>query len=110
MDLGSKIKKIRYDNNISQYDMAKIMETNRHYLSKIEKNMSIPSAEFLVKLANNFNVSIDSLLGINTNNINVLEKKKRIDKINKYCDSLSIDELDFLIGLLNVIAKEKKKK
>ena len=36
MDLGSKIKNIRYNHNISQEELAKILEINRNYLSRIE--------------------------------------------------------------------------
>ena len=40
MDLGSKIKNIRYNNNVSQDEMAKILKINRNYLSRIETNKS----------------------------------------------------------------------
>ncbi|MBQ6285413.1 MAG: helix-turn-helix transcriptional regulator, partial [Bacilli bacterium] len=62
MDLGSKIKNIRYNNNISQEEMAKILKINRNYLSRIETNKSLPTAEVLTRLAIEFHVSIDSLL------------------------------------------------
>ena len=79
MDLGSKIKNIRYNNNISQVEMAKILEINRNYLSRIETNKSLPTAEVLTKLAEKFNISIDSLLGINLDGKWI--KLKRLDNI-----------------------------
>ena len=60
MDLGTKIKNIRYNNNISQEEMAKILKINRNNLSRIETNKSLPTAEVLTKLAKNFNISIDN--------------------------------------------------
>ena len=45
--------------------MAKILGINRNYLSRIETNKSLPTAEILTRLAENFSISIDSLLGIN---------------------------------------------
>ena len=65
MDLGSKIKNIRYNHNISQEELARMLEINRNYLSRIETNKSLPTAEILAKLAVTFNISIDTLLGVN---------------------------------------------
>lgn len=65
MDLGNKIKNIRYNHNISQEELARILKINRNYLSRIETNKSLPTAEILAKLATTFNISIDSLLGVN---------------------------------------------
>ena len=53
MDLGTKIKNIRYNNNLSQEDLAKILKINRNYLSRIETNKSTPTAEVLIILASN---------------------------------------------------------
>ena len=49
MDLGSKIKNIRYNHNISQEEMAKILKINRNNLSRIETNKSLPTAEILAR-------------------------------------------------------------
>lgn len=51
MELGSKIKNIRYNHNISQEELARRLEINRNYLSRIETNKSLPTAEILGKLA-----------------------------------------------------------
>ena len=76
MELGSKIKNIRYNHNISQEELAKMLEINRNNLSRIETNKSLPTAEVLAKLAVNFNVSIDSLLGVNVDGREGAEVKK----------------------------------
>lgn len=104
MDLGNKIKNIRYRHNISQVEMAKILEINRNYLSRIETNKSLPTAEILVKLAEYFNLSIDSLLEVNADN-----KKVRINKIKEIddcCKHLSDTDLDFIIKLLKTMTNQ----
>ena len=109
MDLGNKIKNIRYNNNISQEEMAKILKINRNYLSRIETNKSLPTAEVLTRLAEEFNVSIDSLLGINLDGRDGAEAKvKKIKKISQYCTYLSNSELDFVINMLSVMTNHSK--
>jgi len=109
MDLGSKIKNIRYNHNISQEDMARILEINRNYLSRIETNKSIPTAEILIKLAERFNVSIDSLLGVNLDGKEGAQARvKKINKINQYCSYLSNSELDFVVNILCVMSNNTK--
>ncbi len=109
MDLGTKIKNIRYNNNLSQEDMAKILQINRNNLSRIETNKSLPTTEILTKLAENFNISIDSLLGINLDGKDGNEMKmKKIKKVTQYCEHLSNSELDFVIKMLCVMSNHMK--
>ena len=111
MNLGSKIKNIRYNHNISQEELAKILEINRNYLSRIETNKSLPTAEVLAKLAVSFNVSIDSLLGVNLDGKEGAEVKKgKIKKINQYCMYLSNSELDFVVNMLRVMSNNTRNK
>ena len=103
MDLGYKFKNIRYNNNISQDEMANILNINRSYLSRIETNKSLPNTDILITLAKEFGVSIDSLLDINTRKDEIKNKQIRIKKINNYCTNLNCNELDFIINLLGVM-------
>ena len=109
MDLGLKIKNIRYNNNISQEEMAKRLQINRNYLSRIETNKSLPTAEVLTRIAEEFNISIDNLLGINLEGKGGLQaKEKKIKKIIKYCEYLNNSELDFVINMLCVMSGNNK--
>ena len=109
MDLGSKIKNIRYNHNISQEELAKILEINRNYLSRIETNKSLPTAEILAKLAVTFNISIDTLLGVNLDSFDgTAVRKEKIKKINQYCSYLSNSELDFVVNMLCVMTNNTR--
>ena len=111
MDLGSKIKNIRYNHNISQEELAKMLEINRNYLSRIETNKSLPTAEILAKLAVTFNISIDTLLGVNLDSFDgAAVRKQKIKKINQYCSYLSNSELDFVVNMLCVMTNNTRKK
>ena len=109
MDLGERIRNIRYSNNISQVEMAKILEINRNCLSRIETNKSLPTAEVLTKLAEKFNISIDSLLEINLDGKEgEVAKAGKIKKITQYCNYLNNAELDFIINVLCVMSNRTK--
>ena len=109
MDLGTKFRNIRYNNNISQEEMAKILKINRNNLSRIETNKSLPTSEVLTRLAETFNLSIDSLLGIDLDGEDGEEMKaNKIKKINQYCGYLSNSELDFIINMLYVMTNHSK--
>lgn len=109
MDLGVKIRNIRYNNNLSQEDMAKVLKINRNYLSRIETNKSLPTAEVLTRLAENFNISIDSLLGINLDGKEGAKARaNKMSKVMQYCEYLSNSELDFIVNILCVMSNNTK--
>lgn len=109
MDLGTKIKNIRYNNDISQEDLAKILKINRNNLSRIETNKSLPTSEVLVRLAEEFNVSLDSLLGVDFDSEKSEEMRlNKIKKVGQYCEYLTNTELDFVINMLYVMTNRSK--
>ena len=109
MDLGSKIKNIRYNNNISQEELARMLEINRNYLSRIETNKSLPTAEILAKLAVTFNISIDTLLGVNLDSFDgAAVRQQKIKKIIHYCSDLSNSDLDFVVNMLCVMTNNTR--
>lgn len=111
MDLGSKIRNIRCNNSISQEEMSKILKINRNCLSRIETNKSLPTAEVLSRLAESFNISIDSLLGVNLEGKDGAEAKlNKIKKITHYCSYLSNSELDFVVNMLCVMSNNARNK
>lgn len=111
MDLGSKIKNIRYNHNISQEELARRLEINRNYLSRIETNKSLPTAEILARLAVLFNISIDSLLGVNLDGQEGAKVREgKMKKIEQYCLYLSNSELDFVVNLLCVMSNNTRNK
>ena len=100
MTLGEKIKNLRNNNNISQEKLSKMLNINRNNLSRIETDKSAPTSDILYNLAKIFNISIDTLLEINKIEENSLQKREKISKITKYCNNLSLQELDFLIKII----------
>lgn len=63
MSFGTILKKLRQDNNLTQDELAKKIETSRSNIANYENDKNMPSVDILEKLAKLFNVTIDYLLG-----------------------------------------------
>ncbi|MBQ8681519.1 MAG: helix-turn-helix transcriptional regulator [Bacilli bacterium] len=107
MDIGSKIRMLRDNHNISQEKLANILNINRNYLSRIETGKSEPSLKVLKDVAKYFKVDITTLMDIQTNGSNSEEK---IKKIIDGCEHLLDGDLDFLIRMISVMREEYVKK
>ena len=62
MSLGETIYKLRTERNLSQGDLAEMMEVSRQSVSKWENNSAVPDLEKIIKLSEIFGVSIDGLV------------------------------------------------
>lgn len=63
INFSDNLKQLRKERNLTQNDIAKILNISRQAYSKYEKGLSEPSLNSLVKLANYFDISTDTLLG-----------------------------------------------
>lgn len=62
MDFGTKLKKIRKDNNLSQEEMADVLFTTQGNYSQYESNNRIPSIDLLKRLIEKFSLDANWLL------------------------------------------------
>ena len=62
--LNERIRKLRFERNLSQVDLAKKLNVTKQSVSNWENDNIQPSIEMLVKLAEVFSVSTDYLLGL----------------------------------------------
>lgn len=107
-----KLKKLRLSNNLTQSQLAEILETTKQAISAYESGKTAPSLNSLIKLSENFNISLDYLVFdnesqsklINLNSINIefelLSIRNKIDSIlplisknNEFSDEYIIDDL-----------------
>lgn len=63
MSFGTNLKKIRQDNDLTQEELAKKIDTSRSNIANYENDKNMPSIDILEKLSEIFNCSIDYLLG-----------------------------------------------
>lgn len=65
MSFGNNLKKIRLDNDLTQEELAKKINTSRSNIANYENDKNMPSVDILEKMSKVLNCSIDFLLGKN---------------------------------------------
>ncbi|MBE7081241.1 MAG: helix-turn-helix transcriptional regulator [Clostridiales bacterium] len=58
-----RLKELRIENNVSQLELAKVVNMSKMAISHWENGHSEPSILQLIEIANFFNVSVDYLIG-----------------------------------------------
>ena len=99
--LADNVRRLRYDYDLTQKELAKKLETTQQTISEVERGLRLPDVVLLCKLSDFFNVSIDDIIysqralpnSKNTKNnpmspelISLLENNK--DEINLIIDFL----------------------
>ena len=79
--LKYRIKDLREDFDYYQKDIAKILNITQQQYSNIENELSVITAEDLIKLANLYHVSVDYILKLTSNDIPYEDSKARCDKV-----------------------------
>ena len=64
MNYYKRLKDIREDNDLTQEDIAKLLETTRQQVGKWENGAQMMGVDKYIKLAKYYNVSVDYLLGL----------------------------------------------
>ena len=62
MNLGETIYKLRTEKQMSQGELAELLEVSRQSISKWENNSAVPELEKLIRLSEIFAVSLDELV------------------------------------------------
>lgn len=64
LSLSSKrLKELRIENNLSQEDIARILNVDKSLISKLENSRQLISTQFLFALCKKYKISTDYLLG-----------------------------------------------
>ena len=66
-EIGTKIKQLRTQKNISQIALAKQLGVSKSVISSYENNVHLPPYDVLIQMARIFGVSTDYLLGAGSN-------------------------------------------
>lgn len=60
--IGKRIKEIRLEHGLSQEKFGELLSVSQDTISLWEKGKSVPTAEFLIAIAQQFDVSVDYIL------------------------------------------------
>lgn len=105
--IGDKIKKLREDAHISQVELSQKINVGNKTLSDYERNISQPSLQTLLDIANFFNVSVDYLLGRDTEMKS--GKDELIKELNDNVELLSSEQLKEILDFTLFIIKKDQK-
>jgi transcriptional regulator with XRE-family HTH domain len=61
--MSMQLKKIRNERNVTLEELAKHLEVNKSYLSRVENGIHPISMSIAISIADFFKVSLDELLG-----------------------------------------------
>lgn len=100
-----RLKELRINKKLTQEELSKEILIGRVNYNRYELEQVKPPIETLIKLADFYKVSVDYILGHDTNFINIddlnLLQRNLIKKIIK-CDDLTCTRLDaYLSGMLD---------
>ena len=66
VNIGKRLKQIRVKNNLTQKDLAKILNTTQSNISSYENGKTLILTAFLYNYAKYFNISMDYIVGRST--------------------------------------------
>ena len=88
--LGTRLVELRKKYNFTQADIGEKLNVSVQAVSKWENDLSLPDYDYLIKLADLFNTSIDELLGRKKE---IVRQEENKDK-NKLLFKISIKSAD----------------
>ncbi len=91
---ADNLKKLRTSKGLTQTQLAQRLWLNKSIISAYENETRTPSLEVLIKLSNEFNVSMEYLLGI--------EREKTLD-----VTGLTEEQIAVVTSLVELLKKEK---
>ena len=93
------LKKLRELKGISQRELGKQVNIANTMISRYEREEAEPNIETLIKLADFFNVSVDTLIGHNANivDLRVVSKNQRF-AIEKIANTLTDEQIGEIVG------------
>lgn len=87
MKVNERIKELREKQNLSQENVADLINETQSGYSKIELGKKKLKVETLIKLTKVFNTTSDYILGIKKEN----EQTNKIEKIIEYCQKIKTE-------------------
>lgn len=78
MNVGKNIAKFRKEQNLTQEELAKLINVSSKTISSYENNRNLPNIEILISLSEVFGISVDNLIG--TTKKDKIEVKERYEK------------------------------
>ena len=95
LSIGENIKLFRKANDITQEQLAEMLNVSSQSVSRWELGICYPDMELLPMLAEIFEITVDKLLGVD----NIAEKKKVDEYLNRFQFAINQGKIDECISI-----------
>jgi len=106
LDFGKKLAECRKSKNLSQKELAKLLNTSHSVIGKYEREEMTPSIEAAVKLANLLDTTVGYLLGENKDS-KLLKDPAMLKRLQDIENLPSDDKSGILYALDNLLKAAK---
>jgi transcriptional regulator with XRE-family HTH domain len=109
MNLGTRIKQLRNERDLSIEKLAQELKVAKSILWKYEKSQAVPSAEIVKRIATFFGVSSDYLLFeiSEKENITKITDKNLLRQFEEV-DRMSASDKDYVIKTIDLVINKNK--
>lgn len=97
--IGERLLELRKDAELTQDELAAILNINKHSISSYERDKSEPPDAIKIAIAQYFNVSVDYLLGVTDDPVPI-DQKKPVFRLPKGFPRSALQELMNYAGYL----------
>ena len=102
--IGSIIRKLREDSNISSKEFSKTVDINQSTYSKLENDRKSIGVEELRKICAFYNISADTILGLNDESDYVIQYMTKSKKMS----AEDISEVENILSMVDEAVELKK--
>ena len=102
----NRLKELRKQANLTQNDLANLLNTKQQTYQRYEIETSEPNLETLCKLADYYNVSIDYLIGRNHKNELGYLQQHQIDFVKAFLQLNDANQRNAAIYVATLLAKQ----
>lgn len=99
MTIGERLLKLRKERNLSQEELANVLDVSRQTISKWETDQSSPDFDKIIPLCDFFGITSDELL---TGNSNIKEAKKENVKSN-FARNIAVAVMLYIFAIITII-------
>jgi len=100
---GNKLRELRIEQNISQVQLAEILDTTSQAVSQWELGKRMPNVKIIILLAGHFNVTTDYLLGVSSEREDTLPLGFELEMLVQACRKLPAEEINKLTRVAEII-------
>jgi len=111
-DFGTKLAKLRKARHLTQLELAELLDIQPRLIGRWEQGKGKPQFDYILKLANVLEVSLDRLLrGSTTNQPDLFDiKNKKLKELCKKVDQLELDDQEVICHFLDMAVRHDRLK